>query len=115
MSETDVTASPVGASTARARSACSAELASSDLSRPPAIAAPHGRAAAFLDEVFLAWMRTAPTEVSRALVDLFERAPIGAVARFLSETAGPIDHARVMAAMPTAPFLRIARERLGGS
>lgn len=88
-------------------------LAASDLHVVPQLPAARSATAAFLDGVFLAWMRGAPREAARVFCDLFERAPIESVARFLSEAAGPLDHARVMAVMPTAPFLRIARERLG--
>lgn len=89
-----------------------AALAGSDLSTLPRLPVVRSRTAAFLDGVLLEWMRGAPGDAARVFTDLFERAPIESVARFLSEEAGALDHARVMAAMPTGPFVRIARERL---
>lgn len=87
-------------------------LEENDLREVPRFGPTRSSASSFLDGVLLEWMSRAPGEAARVFVDLFERAPIESVARFLSEAAGPIDHARVMAAMPTGPFVRIARERL---
>lgn len=67
---------------------------------------------AFYDRTFLRFVHERlprePSAVGEALVDLFRHAPLGSVARFLSEEAGPLDYAQVMAAMPTGPFLRAA-------
>jgi lycopene beta-cyclase len=80
--------------------------------RWPALRTPVAR---FYDRVFLTFVERELSRdaagVGRALVGLFRDAPLGSVARFLSEEAGPLDHARVMAAMPTVPFLQAAAGR----
>ncbi len=72
--------------------------------------------ATFFDAVFLrfalASLPAHPERVGEALVGLFAQADVATVARFLSERAGPTDLLRVMAAMPTTPFVRAARAQL---
>lgn len=77
------------------------------LPRWPAVRSP---VATFYDAVFLRYVRgtLGTDEVGDALVDLFRRAPPSVVARFLSERASPLDLLRIMAAMPTGPFVQAA-------
>jgi lycopene beta-cyclase len=76
-----------------------------------------GPTAHFFDAVFLRFVHEAtaqghPEAVGSALVGLFRDADTASVARFLSERASPLDLVRVMAAMPTSPFLRSAVAQL---
>jgi len=73
--------------------------------------------ASFFDSVFLRFATDClpdhPERVGEALVGLFDRADVAVVARFLGERAGPSDLLRVMAAMPTVPFVRAASGHFG--
>ncbi|MBX3248566.1 MAG: hypothetical protein KF901_15420 [Myxococcales bacterium] len=59
----------------------------------------------WLDEVFLGVLRARPEAAPMLFGRLFARAPAGSLVRFLTETATPLDAARVMAALPPPPFL----------
>ena len=65
-----------------------------------------------LDTIFLAALHRSPHLAPEWIVDLFEKTPPGLLVRFLQEEASPFEVMRLMAALPTAPFLRAALRQL---
>jgi lycopene beta-cyclase len=71
----------------------------------PGPAAMRGRLTDWLDRVFLARLVARPDAAPADFGRLFARVPADRLVRFLMETGGPLDHLRVMAALPTGAFL----------
>jgi lycopene beta-cyclase len=69
--------------------------------RPPA-ARPWRSTA--LDRIFLTHLARHPERAPDLFVSLFERVPIDALVRFLTDTGGPADDLRVMRALPALPL-----------
>ena len=67
-----------------------------------------GRVTDWLDRVFLARLIDRPDAAPGDFGRLFQRVPADHLVRFLMEAGGPVDHLRVMAALPTGAFLRHA-------
>lgn len=82
--------------------ACAASLLKGGAPRAPA-ADPWLRRA--MDEVFLRVLRARPERGGGMLTQMFERADPASVIRFLSDRGGLRDAARVVRALPPAPFL----------
>ncbi len=66
------------------------------------------RRALFFDRVFLSYLARHRERAPEVFFDLWSRVPADALARFLSEHGGALDHARVIAAVPALPVLREA-------
>lgn len=79
------------------------DLLREDLPEPPKM---HTARAAFLDRVFLSYLKNYPGRAPGLFADLFEKAPPESIARFLSETSSPFDEMRVMSAMPKRAFMK---------
>lgn len=73
---------------------------------PPARAG--ARRLATLDNVFLHALAREPETFAERFRTLVDKVPGDAFARFMSDQSTPRDEARVMAALPTRPFLRAA-------
>jgi lycopene beta-cyclase len=58
-----------------------------------------------MDEVFLKALRADPQAGAGYFMSLARRMPADALVRFMSDTAGPADLARVVTALPPGPFL----------
>ena len=74
----------------------------------PGPVAMRGRLTDWLDRVFLARLIDRPDAAPGDFGRLFQRVPADRLVRFLMEAGGPVDHLRVMAALPTGAFLRHA-------
>ena len=61
-----------------------------------------------LDGIFLSFLRAHPERAPEIFVGLFGRVPADPLVRFLTDTATARDRAQVVAAMPTADFVREA-------
>ncbi len=85
--------------------AWTARLASAALPAPPKA---RGRVTRSLDAIFVSYLRRNPELAPELFLRLFKRVPAEALVRFLSDTASWSDRTRVVAAMPTLPFLRQA-------
>jgi lycopene beta-cyclase len=73
---------------------------------------PRSRVATFYDRVFLSYLHANATRAPDLFLGLFERVPPEALARFLSEEGGVLDHVLVMNAMPRRSVVaEIARSR----
>jgi lycopene beta-cyclase len=73
---------------------------------------PRSRVATFYDRVFLSYLHANATRAPDLFVGLFERVPPEALARFLSEEGGVLDHVLVMNAMRRRSVVaEIARSR----
>jgi lycopene beta-cyclase len=59
-----------------------------------------------MDKLFLNVLRTRPELAPRLFLDLFEKVEPARLIRVLSDTGSFVDHAAVIAALPTVPFLR---------
>lgn len=67
-----------------------------------------------LDGVFLRLLREQPERCPEIYARMFAGVPPGPLVRFLTETSSYLDDARLIRALPKAPFLRLAaREALG--
>ncbi len=71
---------------------------------------PRSRLSSYLDEVFLSYIDTYPSNAPEVFFRLFERVPSNRLVRFLSDRATPADIACVIAAMPKRPFIRQAAQ-----
>ncbi|MEO1086775.1 MAG: lycopene cyclase family protein [Acidobacteriota bacterium] len=71
--------------------------------RPPRL---DGRLDAFMDRVFLGYLRRYPERAPALFADLFTRCSADRLVRFLAGTGGLRDRAAVMASLPTLPFVR---------
>jgi lycopene beta-cyclase len=87
-------------------------LSLSDLPPPPR---PRSRRAHWLDGVFLSHLERFPEHAPDLFATLFERAPVDALVRFLSERSSIADDLSVMAALPARPFVREALHVLRGA
>lgn len=76
-------------------------LVSEDLPEPPPYRTPRG---AFLDAVFLSYLRRHPDRAPGLFADMFERIPAEPLVRFLSEVSSPLDDIKVMRALPALPL-----------
>lgn len=65
-----------------------------------------------LDGLFLRFLRERPERCPEIYARMFAGVPPGPLVRFLTETSSPFDEARLIGALPKAPFLRIAGEEL---
>lgn len=61
-----------------------------------------------LDRIFLTRLQLDPAGASNLFARMFGRVGADRMVRFLTETGGLADHAAVMGALPTLPFLRAA-------
>ncbi len=72
----------------------------------------HPRRHRALDGLFLRLLRERPERCPEIYARMFAGVPPGPLVRFLTETSSPLDEARLVGALPKAPFLRIAWEEL---
>ena len=72
----------------------------------------HPRRHRALDGLFLRLLRERPERCPEIYARMFAGVPPGPLIRFLTETSTPLDEARLVGALPKAPFLRIAGEEL---
>ena len=66
---------------------------------------------AFLDEVFLDALNSSPRFAANCFTRLFDRVPTDTLVRFLDDRSSLLDDARLIAALPKAPFLAAAARR----
>lgn len=82
--------------------------------QPPLGHPPEPRLRRWMDEVFLHALATHPVQMPEFFLRLAARVPPAALVRFLSDAARPGDVLRIMAALPSGPFLRAILERHSG-
>lgn len=79
--------------------------------QPPLGHPPEPRLRRWMDEVFLHALATHPVQMPEFFLRLAARVPPAALVRFLSDAARPDDVLRIMAALPSGPFLRAILQR----
>jgi lycopene beta-cyclase len=85
-----------------------AAVAAAVASGRPAPAGPHGGRRAVLDRIFLEALAMNPKGFPEHFRALAAGVPGDVFARFMSDRSSPLDEARVMRALPVAPFARAA-------
>jgi lycopene beta-cyclase len=97
----------------RQASRLAAHLALEGLDRTPSRHRPYGRAATFLDRVFLSYLEREPGAAPALFRDLFAGVAPLRLARFMFDGGTPADRLAVMRALPAGPLTRQALRELG--